>query len=128
MLRDVLSMHHYFVHFLTSFVNAFNKIRVEIEYIPKGCTSVSQPVNIGFNSLRKSHVKTKYMRWQIVENRQHYGNNPYQPILKSPSLLTRKIVECVLSAYEEILEATIRKQILLIGFVTPVIQNLPVDN
>jgi hypothetical protein len=107
---------------------ACNNIGVELEYVPKGCTSVAQPVNVGFNSLLKSHVKTKYMRWQIVEYRQHYTNNPNQQHLKLPLPSTRNIVDWVFSVNEEIPEATIRKTFLSIRFVMPVIQNLPVDN
>jgi DDE superfamily endonuclease len=123
-----LLVDQYRVHFLASFVNACNNIGVEVDYVPKGCTSFDQPVDVGYNSLVKSHVKIKYMRWQIDEYRQHYYNNPNQPNLKLPLPLTRNIVDRVFSAYEEIPEATTRKTFLSIGFVMPVQQNLQVDN
>jgi DDE superfamily endonuclease len=62
-----LLVDHYRVHFFHLFINACNKIGVELEYIPKGCTSDAQPVDTGFNSLLKSHVKTKFMRWDIAK-------------------------------------------------------------
>jgi DDE superfamily endonuclease len=99
---------------------------VELEYIPKGCTSVAQPVDVGFNSQFKYHVKTRYMRWQIVEYRQHYADNPNNPNLKLPLPSTRNIVDWVLSAYKEIDEATIRQTFLFFGLVMPVGPNLNV--
>jgi hypothetical protein len=92
-----------------------------------GCTSVAQPVDVGFNSLLKSHVKTKYVRWQIFEYRQHYANNHNQPNLKLPSPSTSNIVEWVLSANKEIPEATIRKTFLSIIFVFQVRPNINVE-
>jgi DDE superfamily endonuclease len=67
-----LLIDHYSVQFLGSFVRACNNIGVEADYIPKGCTCVTQPVDVGFNGPFKRHVKDKFRVWQIVAYR---GNN-----------------------------------------------------
>jgi DDE superfamily endonuclease len=67
-----LLVDHYRIHFLGSFVRACNNIGIDVDYIPKGCTCVTQPVDVGFDAPLKNHVKDKVRAWQI---REYHANN-----------------------------------------------------
>jgi hypothetical protein len=121
---------HYRVHFLGSFVNACNNLGVEIEYVPKGCTIVARPVDVGSNSLFKKHVKAKYMSWQITEYPKQRNNNNENEninnnqIIKLPSPTKYNIFQWAFFACKQIPEAPIRKTFVSIGFV-PAVRSIP---
>ena len=40
---------------------------VEVIHIPGGCTSLCQPVDVGFNKLFKDRIKRLWMTWMMEE-------------------------------------------------------------
>ncbi len=38
-----------------------------MKHIPGGCTSLCQPVDVGFNKPFKSHVQKMWMKWMIAK-------------------------------------------------------------
>ena len=48
-------------------VNAIQELGVEVEHIPGGCTSLSQPVDIGINKPFKAFLHKAWEKWMIDE-------------------------------------------------------------
>ncbi len=52
----LLILDSYQCHMMASVVYKIQELGVEVKHIPGGCTSLCQPVDIGFNKPFKSHV------------------------------------------------------------------------
>jgi DDE superfamily endonuclease len=63
---------------------------------------VTQPVDVGFNTLLKKYVKDKFRAWQIQE---YLANNSIMKKLPSPTILD--VIVWVSYAYNNISEETI---------------------
>ena len=57
----LLVLDSYQCHTMTSAIEAIQKLHVEVEHIPDGCTSFCQPVDIGINKALKMLV---YKHWE----------------------------------------------------------------
>ncbi len=64
----LLSLDSYSVHLMGSVSHAINALGVEVIIIPPGCTSVVQPVDIGYNKPFKGLVREKYEEWMIHDS------------------------------------------------------------
>ena len=53
----ILFLDSFKVHLLGSVANAIQKLGIEIEYIPAGCTGLVQPIDVGFNKPYKTNMK-----------------------------------------------------------------------
>jgi hypothetical protein len=73
---------------------------------------VTQPDDVGFNGLFKSHVTDKFRAWQIVT---YQANN----FTKLPTPSKEVIIEWGKFSYNNIHPETIRKTFRSIGFVLP---------
>jgi len=45
---------------LTYVVTEIQKLVIEVQHIPGGCTSHCQPVDVGFNKPFKNHIQCKW--------------------------------------------------------------------
>ena len=63
----ILFLDSFKVHLLGRVANAIQKLGVEIEFIPAGCTSLVQPINVGFNKPFKSNMKKVYTDWLMSQ-------------------------------------------------------------
>ncbi len=50
-----------------SVVQKIQELRVEVKHIPGGCTSLCQPVDIGFNKPFKNRRRKLWISWMISE-------------------------------------------------------------
>ena len=111
-----LLVDHFRCHLQSTFVNACNKIGVEVDYIPAGYTCVLQPVDVGFNAPLKKHVKDQHHQWCI----EAYRGLPHDARVPIPK--REDIVLWVENAYDRISAISIRNTFKHIGF-TNVLEN-----
>jgi hypothetical protein len=48
-LVPLLVLNSYQCHMIVSVVQRINQLSVKVKHIPRGCTSLCQPINFGFN-------------------------------------------------------------------------------
>jgi hypothetical protein len=48
-----------------SVVQKIQELGAEVKHIPGGCTSLCQPVDIGFNKPFKDHLRKLWISWMI---------------------------------------------------------------
>ena len=48
-------------------VTRIQELGVEVMHIPGGCTSLCQPVDVGFNKPFKDRVRRQWVSWMIAE-------------------------------------------------------------
>ncbi len=61
----IVILDSYKAHFMHSVVNRIKDLRAKVWYIPGGCTSLCQPVGIGFNKPLKDHICAQWEEWII---------------------------------------------------------------
>ena len=52
---------------MASVVQKIQELGVEVKHIPGGCTSLCQPVNVGFNKPFKNCIRKLWTEWMISE-------------------------------------------------------------
>jgi hypothetical protein len=57
----------YQCHMMASVVYKNQELGVKVKHIPGGCTSLCQPVDVGFNKPFKSCVQKMWIKWMIKE-------------------------------------------------------------
>jgi hypothetical protein len=63
----VLILDSYRCHMMASVVTRIQELGVEVKHIPGGCTSLCQPVDVGFNKPFKDRVRRQWVTWMIAE-------------------------------------------------------------
>jgi hypothetical protein len=63
----LLILDSYRCHMMASVVHRIQELGVEVIHIPGGCTSLCQPVDVGFNKPFKDRIRTKWTEWMIEE-------------------------------------------------------------
>jgi hypothetical protein len=63
----LLILNSYQCHMMASVVYKIQELGVEVKHIPGGCTSLCQPVDVGFNKPFKSCVQKMWIKWMIAE-------------------------------------------------------------
>jgi hypothetical protein len=66
-IDPILFLDSYRAHMMGSVVNAIEDIGVEVVIIPGGCTSLVQPVDIGFNRPYKKRMRELWEEWMMDE-------------------------------------------------------------
>ena len=59
----------YSVHQMSSVNRAINDLGVEVIILPPGCTSITQPVDIGYNKPFKGLVRDQYEEWMVKDSK-----------------------------------------------------------
>ena len=67
----ILILDSYRCHTMASVVQKIQELGVEVKHIPGGCTSLCQPVNIGFNKQFKDGLRKVWTSWMITEGMVH---------------------------------------------------------
>ena len=98
MIVPILFLDSFKVHMKASVVNAIQALGVEVIFIPPGCTSIVQPVDVGYNKSFKSKMREQYSNW-------HLRQDPDQP---TPNATRRQVAEWIISAEKGITEETIK--------------------
>jgi hypothetical protein len=52
---------------MASVVTRIQELGVEVMHIPGGCTSLCQPVDVGFNKPFKDRIRRQWVSWMIAE-------------------------------------------------------------
>jgi hypothetical protein len=63
----LLILDSYCCHMMGSIIQRIQELGVEVQHIPGGCTSVCQPINIGFNKPFKDCVRRAWHNWMMAE-------------------------------------------------------------
>jgi hypothetical protein len=58
-------------HMMASVVQKIQELGVEVKHIPGGCTSLCQPVDIGFNKPSKDCLRRLWTSWMITQGIVH---------------------------------------------------------
>ena len=61
----LLGLDSYRVHMMASVVHLIQELGVEVEYIPGGCTSICQPLDVGVNKPLKVQIRRKWNDWMV---------------------------------------------------------------
>jgi hypothetical protein len=61
---------------MASVVTRIRELGIEVKHIPGGCTSLCQPVDVGFNKHFKDRVRLQWMSWMIAEGVIHGTTSP----------------------------------------------------
>jgi hypothetical protein len=72
----VLILDMYQCHMMASVVQMTQELGVEVQHIPGGCTSLCQPVDVGFNKPFKSRLQRQWINWMINEGVVHGTTSP----------------------------------------------------
>jgi hypothetical protein len=76
---SLLILDSYQCHMMASVVQMIQELGVGVKHIPGGCTSLCQPVDVGFHKPFKDRVRQTWQSWMIAEGVVH----------STPSLPTR---------------------------------------
>jgi hypothetical protein len=63
----LLILDSYRCHMMGLVVTRIQELGIEVKHIPGGCTSLCQPVDVGFNKPFKDRVRRQWMSWMIAE-------------------------------------------------------------
>ncbi len=63
----LLILDSYRCHMMASVVTRIQELGIEVKHIPGGCTSLCQPVDVGFNKPFKNRMRRQWMSWMIAE-------------------------------------------------------------
>ena len=94
----ILLLDQFLVHMMASVANAIQALGVQLEFIPASCTSLVQPVDIGYNKAFKAKMRDKYREWML-------GQDPNKPI---PTTSRRQLATWIVSAQKNVGAETIR--------------------
>jgi hypothetical protein len=64
----LLFLDSYCVHRMGSVNRAINNLGIEVIILPPNCTSITKPVDIGYNKPFKELVRDKYQNWMVTES------------------------------------------------------------
>jgi hypothetical protein len=72
----LLILDSYRCHMMGSVVQRIQELGIEVRHIPGGCTSLCQPVDVGFNKPFKDRVRKQWLSWMIAEGIVHGTTTP----------------------------------------------------
>ena len=61
----VLILDIYRCHMMASVMQMIQELDMEVQHIPGGCTSLCQPVDVGFNKPFKDRMRWQWINWMI---------------------------------------------------------------
>ncbi len=67
----ILILDMYRCHMMALVVQMIQELGVEVQHIPGGCTSLCQPVDVGFNKPFKDWMRWQWINWMIAEGVVH---------------------------------------------------------
>ena len=72
----ILILDMYRCHMMSSVVQMIQELGVEVQHIPGGCTSLCQPVDVGFNKPFKDRMRRQWINWMTNEGVVHGTTSP----------------------------------------------------
>ena len=94
----ILLLDSFRVHMKASVVNAIQTLGVEVIFIPPGCTSVVQPIDVGYNKSFKCKMRMHYCDWLLLQD-------PDKP---TPNATRRDVVNWIINSEQAMTEETIK--------------------
>lgn len=73
-VRPVLLLDRYSCHIMDEVVDLIFAMGVEIVYVPGGCTSLAQPLDVGINKPFKDRIRKKWEQW-VTHEKAIYGED-----------------------------------------------------
>ena len=70
-VAPVLIFNMYQHHMMALVVQMTQELGVEVQHIPGGCTSLCQPVDVGFNKPFKDQMRRQWLNWMIAKGVVH---------------------------------------------------------
>jgi len=67
----LLVLDSYRCHMMASVIQAIQELGVEVAHIPGGCTSLCQPVDVGFNKPFKTNIRRDWESWMLFKGIVH---------------------------------------------------------
>ena len=72
----ILILDMYQCHMMASVVQMIQELGVEVQHIPGRCTSLCQPMDVGFNKPFKDRMRQQWFNWMIAEGIVHGTTSP----------------------------------------------------
>jgi hypothetical protein len=72
----ILSSYRCHMNMMGSVVQRIQELGIEVRHIPGGCTSLCQPVDVGFNKPFKDRMRKQWLSWMIAEGIIHCTTTP----------------------------------------------------
>ena len=72
----ILILDMYQCHMMALVDQMIQELGVEVKHIPNGCTSLCQPINVGFKKVVKDHMQWQWINWLITEGINHGTTSP----------------------------------------------------
>jgi hypothetical protein len=72
----ILILDMYRCHIIALVVQMIQELGGEVQHIPGGCTSLCQPVDVGFNKPFKDQIQRQWFNWMIAEGIVHGTTSP----------------------------------------------------
>jgi hypothetical protein len=72
----LLILNSYQCHMMALVVQIIQELGVEVKHIPGGCTSLCQPIKIGFNKPFKDCMRRQWTSWMIAKGIIHGMASP----------------------------------------------------
>jgi hypothetical protein len=63
----LLILDSYLCHMMALVVTRIQELGIEVKHVPGGCTSLCQPIDVGFKKPFKDRVRQQWMSWMISE-------------------------------------------------------------
>ena len=102
----ILLLDSFKVHMKATVVSAIQTLGVEVIFIPPGCTSIIQPVDVRYNKSFKSKMKEQYNDWVLI-------HDPNQP---TPNATRHDIVNWIINSKQAMTQDTIKNAWKRTGF------------
>jgi hypothetical protein len=102
----ILFLDSFTVHKMGCVVHGIQALGIEVDFIPPGCTSMVQPVNVGYNKPFKAKVREQYRNWMLAQD----------PDKAMPAAKRSNVTEWILMAERNITEASIKNAQRKTGF------------
>lgn len=104
----LLILDSYRCHMMSSVVQVIQEMGVEVTHIPGGCTSLCQPVDVGFNKPFKTNIRREWESWMLFDGLVHGTTS-------SPSRL--EVARWISSTFKQMKDsATIKNAWLKTGY------------
>ena len=72
----IIILDMYQCHMMALVVQMIQKLGVKVKHIPGGCTSLCQPINVGFNKPLKDCMRRQWIQWMLVKGIVHGTTSP----------------------------------------------------
>jgi len=102
----LLILDSYQCHMMALVVQMIQELGVEVKHIPRGCTTLCQPINVGFNKPFKDRMRRQWTLWMMSKGIVHGTTS--QPVRRNVATWVtnamgemRRLIEIVQNAWKK---------------------------